>query len=90
MTDLRTNGSKFSIIGTDPCFTMTVENEAPGKEALVIFKELRSARARRVWGVVVGFTGELHRFSSVGVFFRWHAVSFEANIYAVNVHGSAH
>ena len=33
MTDLRKNGSKFAIIGTDPCFTMTVENEAPGKRS---------------------------------------------------------
>ena len=39
------------------------------KEALVIFKELRSARARRRKGVVVGVTGELHGFSSGEVFF---------------------
>ena len=35
-------------------------------------------------GIVVGFTGELHRFSSGEVFFRWQAVWFEANIDAVD------
>ena len=69
LTDLRINGWKFAIIGTHPFFAMTVEKEAPAKEALMIFKELWSAWAKRGKGVVQGFTGELHRFFSGEVFF---------------------
>ena len=51
----------------------------------MIFKELRSARARPGKGAAVGFTGELHRFYSGQIFFfRQQAVRSEANIDAVN------
>ena len=70
---------------------MTVENEAPGKRSTCELQGASKCSSKAsVGGLVVGFTGELHRFSSGEVFFRWQAVWFEANIDTVDAHASTH